>query len=664
MIVGYLLLAMVAAVAALPLLRRAYVFSHGLIRPGGQWDVTEESDRGLRVVGGSALAALTLSALSVAFFGYGGAFGGVLAGGPPSAPAEAVGPPNAPNINLVTPVVDSVTFRVVMDAFSGSQDDTHDSTRIMVDSAGKDFTSPLVDSVVGPVTTDTIRHAFQDGAVYDFVALYRGATGGWSDTSSISQVTVEFTPAQITTLSVVAQTDSSLTIQWVTVHDGTGSKANHSRRYKNVTGDTASFSWGGTQESASEVFDSLGTNIGDTASAEVFGLLAGNAYEFGIKAYRGEPNVSATYGPTSNIASGTTVGNPPVDTTNTPSITGRTVSDSSTVSFTGSGFAGGSQTHDSTKWEVSRYAGTFSTLIDSTSAAAKTSVTIVSNTVFKADTVYAARVTYYGSADPSTVSDTVAFTMTEPGGGGEHPNEPVDFDVLRTWTGTSLVPSGWGEADTGPAKHSKVDTVGLPSGNSALYRHTYPAGMTRNGAGTEFLFSESGGWFTNSDRLYISMWVRPDPDWVGHPSGTNKIFYISVPKASGGLDHNFIVKMQGVGSGNLVVAVTVQNIFWCSGSSEVYISDDQFPRGEWKFLEFLGTMNTPGNADGSFKVWVGGTLALDVNTGCHMEFSQHTSNDRFLAMRTDAIYGGTAAGTLAATQVLDLDDIYISGGPR
>lgn len=672
---------MIALAWALP----AFVLAVALARP-----IHVLSEKLPERLGGSNLpdilrwtALPTLAAVgTVAFWGIG--MGGGLAGGPPSLPSEAAGPPNAPIINSVTAAGDSVTFRVSMSDFSGSQADTQDSTRVMVDTAGGDFTNPLVDSLSGPQTADTISHGFADGATYDFVALYKGASGGWSDTSSVTQKTVTFSPGQINDLSVIAATDSSLTFGWSTVHNGLGDVAFHNWRCKNITGDTASFSWGGTQEFNDQFFDSIGSSVDESVSREVTGLISGDKYECGILAYRGEPNVDAVYGPipTSETRAVGTVqaggGGDPV-APSTPSVSLSATSDTNSIQMTGSGFDGENQTHDSTQYRLSDSDDMSSPFYDETVSSGLTSHLATDNANLDAGATVYGDMRYFASSTGWTDRSSIESVVNSAPSSGEF-KEPNGFFQLREWTGTSLLSTGWTEFGTNQAhKHSKVDTAGLPSGNAALYRHTYPSGTSSDGVGTENLNSlqASPGWFPNgTDELYVRFWLRISANWVGHTTGTNKILYFgSDSEGAMGTANEMYMTMFGTGSSDLTLRLAgqkndIQRQSFAYDGARVggtnqggngvspSKADATITRGVWHLIEMHFIANSAdGVADGEVHGWVDGTKIWQYTSGYELLY-----NPRILGLKWDAIYGGLdPGGTLSVTQTQDKDDIYISG---
>lgn len=611
---------------------------------------------------------------AVAFWSVSISGGGSLAGGSPLVTVDTVAP-NAPIINLVTPVVDSVTLQVTLTAFSGSQGDAHDSTRILVDSVGDDFTAPLVDSVSGAQTVDTVSYGFAAGDTVDIVALYRGAVGGWSDTSAVVQHVVNFSPGKITTLSVVGQADDSLKLQWVTVHNGKGLKAHHQSRYKNITGDTASFAWGGSQESTSAAFDSLGTNIGDTVSLWITGLTSGDTYEFGVITYRddegdGDPFTGQgfVYGAVPATGSGTTTGtttsSPSQDTTDTPTLSLSATSDTSNIQMNGSGFVGGSQTHDSTRWRLDNNSDMSSPFHDVTSSGDLTSHTVTDNNNLTAGNTYYGTVQYFGSSDASAVSTIKSVVNTAPGAGPcGGPNEPPNMELLRVWNGTELVPSPWIEFNTSsPVKHSRVAEGGLLSGNSHFYRKSYPDGLV-SGGGTESLGTGTPRFPASDSIFYTRFWQRPSANWRGH-TAANKQMYFGV---------ELFYSLNGGGSGTLYPEFHLQDPSpCCSGGTHVFNrnvgTDNQakVERGVWTEIEIIIRENDQGVNNGWLKIFVNGVLVLHHSTetgDTHATWSLYEFFDdgRLRSYSTDAIWGG-AGETLDRDQELDFDRFCTSGG--
>lgn len=303
---------MIALAWALP----AFVLAVALAHPIRVLSGLIEWEPGGKVTVGGTGAVATLCAFGALAY-WGGMVGLVTGGGgvtsviePPVDPFE-YDPPSAPAINALIPL-DTSNVKVNATSFSGDQDDTLDSIQVQLDTAGGGFGTPLIDAKTATATqrSDTLTDNanLSETAVYDVRWRDHGTNGGWSAWSATASYTNSLKPGQITDLSVTAASGTGLTFGWSTVHNGLGDVAFHNWRCKNITGDTASWSWGGTQEFEGQFFDSLGTSVGESVSREVVDLLADNKYECGITAYRGEPGVDAVYGPVPTSPTHTAVG--------------------------------------------------------------------------------------------------------------------------------------------------------------------------------------------------------------------------------------------------------------------------------------------------------------------------------------------------------------------
>lgn len=114
-------------------------------------------------------------------------------------------------------------------------------------------------------------------------------------------------PATVTDLSVVAIADTTATISFTQVNDGTGLPAKYELRYA-----TAPISWGTAASVASGTCSTpiAGTAIGTKLTCTVNGLSPSTAYNFQIVAFRGTLNVNAVFGALSAVTAGTTTSGP------------------------------------------------------------------------------------------------------------------------------------------------------------------------------------------------------------------------------------------------------------------------------------------------------------------------------------------------------------------
>ncbi len=142
-------------------------------------------------------------------------------------------------------------------------------------------------------------------------ATITATSGGVSGTAQVTVTTSTQTttnPGTVTDLRVASSTDSSVTLQWTQVDDGTGNPANYALRYGSPT-----ISWGSA--SGTQILVS-GNGIGTTRTYMWTGLQASTTYQFQLVAYRGTPSVNAVYGQLSDTVTGQTMASaPPPSTT-------------------------------------------------------------------------------------------------------------------------------------------------------------------------------------------------------------------------------------------------------------------------------------------------------------------------------------------------------------
>ena len=118
-----------------------------------------------------------------------------------------------------------------------------------------------------------------------------------------SFVTSTGAPAAVTDLGVAGMTDSSATLTFTEVDDGTGAPARYDVRVAPTP-----LTWGAALSSVKRgtcVTPVVGTAIGARRTCTVLGLVTGTAYDFQLVSFRGTLNLNAVFGPLSNVASGT-----------------------------------------------------------------------------------------------------------------------------------------------------------------------------------------------------------------------------------------------------------------------------------------------------------------------------------------------------------------------
>jgi hypothetical protein len=153
----------------------------------------------------------------------------------------------------------------------------------------------------GSISTAGLYTAPQSAGTYRVIATQSGGT--LADTAAVTVASAPVAlPGTVSDLRVAGMTDSSVTLSFTEVTDGTGQAASYDVRWA-----AGAISWG-TAASVSRGTCSTplaGSVIGAKRTCTVLGLAAGTGYQFQLVAFRGTLG-SAVFGSLSNVASGTT----------------------------------------------------------------------------------------------------------------------------------------------------------------------------------------------------------------------------------------------------------------------------------------------------------------------------------------------------------------------
>jgi hypothetical protein len=126
---------------------------------------------------------------------------------------------------------------------------------------------------------------------------------GQSGSAGITVTVPVSAPGTVGDLAVAATTDSSVTLRFTEVDDGTGHPASYDVRYAAGT-----IAWGNASSVSrgSCAGPVAGTAIGASRTCTVLGLMSSNTYSFQLVAFRGTLTVNAVFGGLSNITGATT----------------------------------------------------------------------------------------------------------------------------------------------------------------------------------------------------------------------------------------------------------------------------------------------------------------------------------------------------------------------
>jgi hypothetical protein len=157
------------------------------------------------------------------------------------------------------------------------------------------FAWSLSDSSVASINSDGLASGLAAGTTV-VSASAEGVTG--SATMAITAAPAQEDPGTVTDLSVASVSDSTVTLTWTEVDDGTGNPAKYALRYG-----TPTISWGSAYPTEVSV---EGNSIGSPIQYTWEGLEPGTDYEFQLVSYRGTLEVDATFGGWSDVVPATT----------------------------------------------------------------------------------------------------------------------------------------------------------------------------------------------------------------------------------------------------------------------------------------------------------------------------------------------------------------------
>jgi uncharacterized protein YjdB len=455
---------------------------------------------------------------------------------------------------------------------------------------------------------------------------------GHSGTSAVTVTAAAALPGAVSDLAVPSVTDSSVTLSFTEVDNGTGQPASYDIRF--LAG--ATLIWGGSVPSVSRgtcATPVAGTAIGAKRTCTVLGLAAGTAYSFQMVAYRGTLTVNAVFGGLSSVATATTGAStaPIASVTLTPASGTVTVGNVQQVTATLKDASGNVLLGRVVTWTSSN-----------TGVATVSGTGLVTGVAAGSATI---------TATSEGRSGTASVTVSAATGGGS-------VLLQEDFADAGFAARGWYDnpgMTVTSAQH-------LPGSTSALEIHLAP-GAVYAPFGTSARHA-----FQPSSTLYVSYWVKYSDNWVGSatPDHPHEFYVLSnldgqyAPLADDWLttyiETNFVggagtprVSLQdnlainrGMGTTpiNLIGVTEQRSVSGCNGVMETNLfsecygsgtyNDKQFNRvgtavfqtqagagykGNWNHVEVYFQMNSIVNGvgvpDGVVQYWFNGVLAID-----------------------------------------------------
>jgi hypothetical protein len=236
---------------------------------------------------------------------------------------------------------------------------------------------------------------------------------------------------------------------------------------------------------------------------------------------------------------------------------------------------------------------------------------------------------------------------------------------------------GWDDIERTRKAFSIVQDASAPLSPPNVVRMNYPAqgpitGTYSPGVAQMMGINQPQAYY-GAPRLYKRIYFRTafrvSPNWQGHSSGTNKLFFV---RATSGFEP--IVRLRGSGTGPLILNVDVQGSEGPGGDPRAATGGFSpntagaaaagafaIQRGRWYVLEGVYQIGTDDAHNGQIRLWLDGTLTHDYRD---VEFQKAATvgNVTWGYVHIAPTWGG-GGGTILQTMWLDFDDFYVSGAP-
>src|SRR6266550_3005606 len=352
------------------------------------------------------------------------------------------------------------------------------------DANGNALSGRVVTWVSSAAAVATVDGIGQVTGVTAGLALITATSEGQSGTAliTVTAPVVVTDPAQVTDLAVANVTDTSVTLSFLQVDDGTGQPASYIVKY---TVGTLAWSTGLAVTRGTCVTPVVGTAIGTNRSCTVLGLTPATAYQFGIVAFRGSLNTNAVFGPLSNVAGGTTAGStaPVATVTVSPASTSVAVGAVQQFTATLKDASGNVLTGRTVTWSSS------SPTIAGVSGSGVVTGLLAGSTMITA--------TSEGKSGSATVSVTAVAPPPPP----PPPPPPGSVLLQEGFDNASLDTRGWYDGRT-----SAISTTEFHSGPGSIEGRFVAGAQTSTTSTKRHLFTPTAS-------VYVSYWVKYSTNW-------------------------------------------------------------------------------------------------------------------------------------------------------
>lgn len=225
-------------------------------------------------------------------------------------------------------------------------------------------------------------------------------------------------------------------------------------------------------------------------------------------------------------------------------------------------------------------------------------------------------------------------------------NEPVGMKINTERYFDNKAEEGWWP---GGIEMTLQGTGDANAVNGLSARINYEAGRPGGSAPTStgiFNYPYTG------KEIYACFTFRVSSNWQDHPTGTNKMFFITSSAFGGGGDPMFLMYNSDFTPPEITMdhqglGVTIKSV----GPNLASVS---VPHGQWALVELHLVMNEPGKKNGEAHLWVNG-----IKTSEHYDIEWVNVGHIWDSFRWEPTWGG-AGGTVTNKMYQEISRIYVS----
>jgi len=230
-------------------------------------------------------------------------------------------------------------------------------------------------------------------------------------------------------------------------------------------------------------------------------------------------------------------------------------------------------------------------------------------------------------------------------------NEPPGFTPLTEHPFNTITNSdsgALGQWSSNGGMFAIVNDRTAPRSAPNVGQFTYPAGF-HAGSAPGSIESDN---LSNVTQLYLSFWMKLSSNFQGEGSNTNKVLFVW-------LSGHPAVFLSNEGSGTGAPLMPTVRYQGSVDSREYFYQNvgtsQAMTRGQWRRWEVVLLANTPGQANGVIRWWIDGR-----KVGEYTDVRFRSAADPWQWVFLQPIWGGVS-GTVASTQYLWIDHLYVSG---